>query len=108
MSILATIGKKIRTAETKISKAKKQYEMLKDKSKPMTAAAMKAFDYIIPPPKKKPRGAQIYKLPKKTGKKRKKTWSGFVKGKMSRYMKSEGSHGAAMKRLGKEWREYNK
>ena len=38
----------------------------------------------------------------------KKTWRGFVKGKMSRYMKSEGSHGGAMRRIGKEWRAYKK
>lgn len=35
---------------------------------------------------------------------KKQTWDGFVKSKMSRYMKEEGSHGAAMKRLGREWK----
>jgi len=35
------------------------------------------------------------------------TWREFVGSKMSQYMKEEGSHGAAMKRLGKEWKERN-
>jgi len=34
------------------------------------------------------------------------TWSEFTKGKMSPYMKSEGGHGGAMKRLSKEWAIY--
>ena len=34
------------------------------------------------------------------------TWREFITGKMGPYMKSEGSHGAAMARLSKEWKEY--
>lgn len=41
-------------------------------------------------------------MPKCAGK----TWKGFVKGKMGPYMRSEGSHGKAMRRLGKEWKQY--
>lgn len=37
-----------------------------------------------------------------------KTWREFTKGKMGPYMKSEGSHAAAMKRLSKEWKDYQK
>lgn len=37
-----------------------------------------------------------------------KTWPSFKKGKMSKYMRSEGSHGGAMKRMGREWRIYKK
>ena len=32
-------------------------------------------------------------------------WTDFVKGKMSKYMKSEGSHEGAMKRLSREYKE---
>lgn len=39
---------------------------------------------------------------------RKTTWRKFVKARMSRYMKKYGSHGAAMKKIGKEWRAYKK
>ena len=35
-----------------------------------------------------------------------KTWPEFTKGKMGPYMRSEGSHAAAMARLSKEWSEY--
>jgi len=47
---------------------------------------------------------------KKSGEKpsKKLTWQQFMKGKMSPYMKSEGSHKAAMERLSKEWKAYNK
>ena len=31
-------------------------------------------------------------------------WTDFVKGKMSKYMKSEGSHTGAMRRLSKEYK----
>ena len=34
------------------------------------------------------------------------TWKGFLKGKMGPYMEEYGSHGAAMKQLGKEWKKY--
>lgn len=37
-----------------------------------------------------------------------KTWRTFMKGKMGPYMKSEGSHGAAIRRMGKEWKTYKK
>tara|TARA_R110000868_G_scaffold230664_1_gene483913 strand:+ start:33 stop:239 length:207 start_codon:yes stop_codon:yes gene_type:complete len=46
------------------------------------------------------------KASKKTSKKL--TWHQFIKGKMSPYMKSEGSHKGAMGRLSKEWKAYNK
>jgi len=52
MSFLKTIGKNIQNAEKKINKAKKEYGKLKREAKPITGAAMRAFDYIIPPPKK--------------------------------------------------------
>ncbi|NOY50448.1 MAG: hypothetical protein GXO88_07800 [Chlorobi bacterium] len=42
----------------------------------------------------------------KSGKKL--TWGQFLKNKMSKYMKSEGSHKGAMKRLSREWKAYNK
>lgn len=32
-------------------------------------------------------------------------WTDFVKGKMSKYMESEGSHAGAMRRLSKEYKE---
>lgn len=35
------------------------------------------------------------------------TWKEFQQSKMGEYMKSEGGHAGAMKRIGKEWREYN-
>lgn len=35
-----------------------------------------------------------------------KSWNEFVKGKMSPYMKSEGGHAGAMKRLSAEWNQY--
>lgn len=38
----------------------------------------------------------------------KKTWRTFMKGKMSKYMKAEGSHGGAIRRMGREWTEYKK
>lgn len=38
---------------------------------------------------------------------KKQTWPEFMSGKMGRYMKSEGGHAGAMKRLSKEWEEYN-
>jgi len=53
MSLLKTIGKKIQTAEKKINKAKKDYNKMKRDAKPITSAATRAFDYLIPPPKKK-------------------------------------------------------
>lgn len=34
------------------------------------------------------------------------TWREFTKGKMGKYMRSGLSHGETMKRLGKEWKEY--
>ena len=35
-------------------------------------------------------------------------WTNFMKGKMSKYMKSEGSHSKAIKRLSKEYKKkYN-
>ena len=34
------------------------------------------------------------------------TWRAFTKGKMGPYMKSEGGHAGAMKRLSREWREH--
>jgi|GEM_PF-4856059 len=46
------------------------------------------------------------KAPTKTSKKL--TWNQFIKGKMSPYMKLEGSHKKAMERLSKEWKAYNK
>ncbi|PCH95668.1 MAG: hypothetical protein COB83_08095 [Gammaproteobacteria bacterium] len=36
----------------------------------------------------------------------KKTWHQFMKGKMGPYMKSEGGHAAAMRRLAKEYKIY--
>ncbi len=35
-------------------------------------------------------------------------WTKFVKARMSKYMKSEGSHSKAMKRISKEYKEQNK
>ena len=32
-------------------------------------------------------------------------WTDFMKGKMSKYMKSEGSHSKAIKRLSKEYKK---
>jgi len=52
MSLLKTIGQKIKLAEKKVKKAEKQYKKMKKEAKPITGAAMRAFDYIIPPPKK--------------------------------------------------------
>jgi len=46
MGLLKSIGMKIKTAEKKIKKAEKE-------AKPITSAAMRTFDYLIPPPKKK-------------------------------------------------------
>jgi hypothetical protein len=40
-----------------------------------------------------------------TSKANKKTWSEFTKSKMGEYMKSEGGHAGAMKRLSREWNE---
>uniref|UniRef100_A0A6H2A170 Uncharacterized protein n=1 Tax=viral metagenome TaxID=1070528 RepID=A0A6H2A170_9ZZZZ len=37
---------------------------------------------------------------------KKMTWREFIKGKMSPYMKKYGSHGAAMRQIAKEWKEY--
>ncbi len=34
------------------------------------------------------------------------TWRAFTSGKMSEYMKSEGGHGGAMRRLSTEWKSY--
>jgi len=46
------------------------------------------------------------KLAAKKTSAKKKTWQQFMKGKMSAYMKSEGGHAGAMKRLAKEYKEY--
>lgn len=35
-----------------------------------------------------------------------KSWTSFMKGKMSPYMKSEGGHKQAMARLAREWKSY--
>ena len=37
---------------------------------------------------------------------KKRTWREFIKGKMSPYMRKYGSHGAAMRQIAKEWKEY--
>ena len=59
---------------------------------------------------KKSRAMKRYWKNKKRGSStstgRKKTWREFTKGKMGKYMKAEGSHGAAMKRLSREWKKY--
>ena len=53
MGLLKSIGMKIKTAEKKIKKAERQYKKMKKEAKPITSAAMRTFDYLIPPPKKK-------------------------------------------------------
>lgn len=53
MSFLKTIGDKITKAEKGIEKAKKKYKELKKEAKPITSAATRTFDYILPPMKKK-------------------------------------------------------
>lgn len=59
MSLLKTIGKKIQSAEKKIKKAEKQYQKMKKGAKPITGAAVRAFDYLIPPPKKKGKKGKV-------------------------------------------------